>query len=72
MTITSKNARNACAELTQAHQLMVDAADRLGSGPGDGGLWDAILIVLDAREIAGLLVDPDPVVISSDSPVFWA
>ncbi len=72
MTITSRNARKACAQLTQAHQLLVQAAELLGSGPEQDGLWDAVLIVLDSREIAGLLVDPDPLVVSSDSPMFWA
>jgi hypothetical protein len=71
MTISSKNARKACAQLTQAHHLLVEAAGLLGGDPRDDGLWEAVLIVLDAREIAGLLVDPDPKVVQSDSPMFW-
>lgn len=70
MTISSKNARRAAAQLTQAHHLMVEAAALLGSGPEDAGLWEAILIVLDTREVAEMLQDPaEP--ISSDAPIFW-
>ena len=72
MTIASKNARKACGQLTQAHHLLVEAAGLLGCGPQDEGLWEAILIVLDAREIAECLTDPRPDAISSDSELFWS
>ena len=71
MTISSKNARRATGLLTQAHHQLVEAAGLLGDGPEDAGLWEAILVVLDAREIAELLVDPQPEPIRSDSPIFW-
>jgi len=38
--------------LRDAQHLIVEAAGLLGSGPEDGGLWDAVAILVDQREAA--------------------
>jgi hypothetical protein len=36
--------------LREAQHLIVEAAGLLGSGPEDGGLWDAVAILVEQRE----------------------
>lgn|GEM_PF-2094387 len=38
--------------LRDAQHLIVEAAGLLGSGPEDGGLWDAVAILVEQRESA--------------------
>jgi hypothetical protein len=38
--------------LRDAQHLIVEAAGLLGSGPEDGGLWDAVAILVEQREAA--------------------
>jgi hypothetical protein len=38
--------------LRDAQHLIVEAAGLLGSGPEDGGLWDAVAILVEQRGVA--------------------
>ena len=38
--------------LRDAQHLIVEAAGLLGSGPEDGGLWDAVAILVEQRDVA--------------------
>lgn len=42
--------------LRDAQHLIVEAAGLLGSGPEDGGLWDAVAILVEQRETAASAV----------------
>ena len=54
--------------LRDAQHLIVEAAGLLGSGPEDGGLWDAVAILVEQRESADRrLVDDEPVAALADS-----
>ncbi len=48
-----KGPERAAELLRDAQHLIVEAAGLLGSGPEDGGLWDAVAIIVDQRENAG-------------------
>jgi hypothetical protein len=47
-----KGAERAADLLRDAQHLIVEAAGLLGSGPEDGGLWDAVAILVEQRETA--------------------
>ena len=47
-----KGPERAAALLRDAQHLIVEAAGILGSGPEDGGLWDAVAIIVEQRETA--------------------
>ena len=46
----SKGPDRADELLRDAQHLIVEAAGLLGSGPEDGGLWDAVAILVEQRE----------------------
>ena len=48
----SKGPERAEELLRDAQHLIVEAAGLLGSGPEDGGLWDAVAILVEQRESA--------------------
>jgi hypothetical protein len=48
----AKGPERAAELLRDAQHLIVEAAGLLGSGPEDGGLWDAVAILVDQRESA--------------------
>lgn len=52
----AKGPERAVELLRDAQHLIVEAAGLLGSGPEDGGLWDAVAILVDQRESADRLV----------------
>jgi hypothetical protein len=45
-----KGPERAADLLREAQHLIVEAAGLLGSGPEDGGLWDAVAILVEQRE----------------------
>lgn len=45
-----KGPERAAELLRDAQHLIVEAAGLLGSGPEDGGLWDAVAILVEQRE----------------------
>jgi hypothetical protein len=47
-----KGPERAVELLREAQHLIVEAAGLLGSGPEDGGLWDAVTILVEQREAA--------------------
>ena len=47
-----RGAERAAELLRDAQHLIVEAAGLLGSGPEDGGLWDAVAIIVEQRETA--------------------
>ena len=47
-----KGPERAAGLLRDAQHLIVEAAGLLGSGPEDGGLWDAVAILVEQREAA--------------------
>ncbi len=49
---TPKRPERATDLLREAQHLIVEAAGLLGSGPEDGGLWDAVAILVEQRETA--------------------
>lgn len=56
-----KGAERAADLLRDAQHLIVEAAGLLGSGPEDGGLWDAVAIIVEQRETAeSAPTDPAP------------
>ena len=48
----AKGPDRAAELLREAQHLIVEAAGLLGSGPEDGGLWDAVAILVEQREAA--------------------
>jgi hypothetical protein len=55
-----KGAERAADLLRDAQHLIVEAAGLLGSGPEDGGLWDAVAILVDQRESADRVQFDEP------------
>jgi hypothetical protein len=47
-----KGQERAADLLREAQHLIVEAAGLLGSGPEDGGLWEAVAILVEQRESA--------------------
>jgi len=47
-----KGPERAADLLRDAQHLIVEAAGLLGAGPEDGGLWDAVAILVEQRESA--------------------
>ena len=54
-----KGPERAAELLRDAQHLIVEAAGLLGSGPEDGGLWDAVAIIVEQRESTGS-AGPEP------------
>jgi hypothetical protein len=52
-----KGPERAAELLRDAQHLIVEAAGLLGSGPEDGGLWDAVAILVEQRESTDLRAD---------------
>jgi hypothetical protein len=46
----SRGPERAAELLRDAQHLIVEAAGLLGAGPEDGGLWDAVAILVEERE----------------------
>lgn len=62
-----KGPERAADLLRDAQHLIVEAAGLLGSGPEDGGLWDAVAILVEQREKAQAGPDPADQRASADS-----